>query len=991
MSISNDTNFTTYNTISGTIDILEPIENKVQNIDEKTTNAGTTNFLGVLELNGVPVETGSTPQPWPGDFDVVGSVNATQFKPLGGTTTMFLKGDGSLDLNTYVKTTGDTMTGSLTAPFLIKTGGTNIQYLMGDGSTLTQSATSGNSNFYLYNNTNSTTDTTPVSGEVIINSLANTTATIVYISHVTRDNIDIEVFWKFVNTLTELYLQDQSLSTNYIQYNITSAPTITVGDKIAIPVAVVNSAGTGSTSFGVGHNILVSFFSNNLEVDTRLSTLETKTVNQSSLASTTLFNGQTIIREASGVVIPHSLIINCDDTQGPRIIASDNALVNPKPLELSCSDFNLNCSGYNNIRCAAGQNIALIGNVNNTGYTTTSNALITTGGLSTQFVKGDGTLDSSTYLTSTDPNGLTDTTQRWISSAIGSDTTGNGTISFPYASLDKSLIGAQYPLKVNIRGVFTIGNQTFFGNNSNFQINSNDSYEALQSTLNGDITTSSNMTRLKLNGFTLNNGVNRVLTLNDTLGRHVFSNMAFISSNASPIILATTTTNWVNFIDCDFSGLTGGGLYLENVVSGTICRFYNCGVVNFNNIGIGWTVYISGSTVLVSSSAILGTVIQLPVEQFNAVITTQAAFNAISVDGLYINQVVGLTGLTGATFGCSFQRAGAVKLISLEYNSLPPTINVFNVTTYNTWVKDPNVSGGWVALNQSLYLPLTGGTVSGNLTCPSFITNGGLVSQFVKGNGTLDSTDYLTSPFLWSTSTLTFTQAGTGLVATSGFMSTTGISNIGGSLAAVPQSSASVLLRIFKSASLTSSVADGQKSGYIGTASFPKNYPGGGFNLNFSFGIGDTNTTTTAVTQCFCGVLTTTIIPLFSSVLGPNTTPNILGIGHDVGDTFFHFYMRGTTGGTKVVTTIPCNTPSNGFYNLNIYNAVNTNTAVLTFTNIISNISQIYTVSFSSGSPLNSIINTSLLNPIIIRGMAVGGGVTGSAITHISRIQLSIK
>jgi hypothetical protein len=968
------------------VDNNAELDSKTQNIDLASTVPLNTNFLGVLEINGVPVEAGSTPQPWPGDFDVVGSVNATQFKPLGGIATMFLKGDGSLDLNTYVNKMGDTMSGSLTAPLLIKTGATNIEYLMGDGSTLTQSATSGNSNFYLYDNTNSTTDSTPVSGEVIINSLVNTTATIVYISHVTRDNIDIEVFWKFVNTLTELYLQDQSLSTNYIQYNITSAPTITVGDKIAIPVAVVNSAGTGSTSFGVGHNILVSFFSNNLEVDTRLSTLETKTVNQSSLASTTLFNGQTIIREASGVVIPHSLIINCDDTQGPRIIASDNALVNPKPLELSCSDFNLNCSGYNNIRCAAGQNIALIGNVNNTGYTTTSNALITTGGLSSQFVKGNGTLDSSTYLT-LNP----DTTQRWISSAIGNDTTGTGTLSAPWATIAKGFTtGAQYPLKLNIRGSFAISTLNLVSANSDTQITTTDGYEAQQSTLNGTIQTTGTMTRLKCSGFTFSAPTVSCLIFTDTLGRHVFDNCSFISAAEFPIFVWSSFTNWLNFNNCDFTGLTGGGLTLDPVGSACILRLYNCGVVPIT-IGTGWTVYISGSTTLTSPSAILGTVIQLPVEQFNAVITTQAAFNAISVDGLYINQVVGLTGLTGATFGCSFLRAGAVKLISLGYNSLPPTINVFNVSTYNTWVKNPNVSGGWVTLNQSLYLPLTGGTVSGNLTCPSFITNGGLVSQFVKGNGTLDSTDYLISPFLWSTSTITFTQAGTGLVATSGFMSTTGISNIGGSLAAVAQSSASVLLRIFKSASLTASVADGQKSGYIGTASFPKIYPGGGFNLNFSFGIGDTNTTTTAVTQCFCGVLTTTTIPLFSSVLGPNTTPNILGIGHDLGDTFFSFYMRGTVSGTKIITTIPCNTPSNGFYNLNIYNAVNSNTAVLTFTNIISNISQIYTVSFSSGSPLNSIINTSLLNPIIIRGMAIGGGVTGSAITHISRIQLSIK
>jgi len=162
----------------------------------------------------------------------------------------------------------------------IKNGGSDIQYLMADGSVLTSSANSGNSNFYLYDNTNSAVDTTPVAGEVIINNASNPLATIVYISHITRDTIDVEVFWQFVNQLTDLYIQDQNLSTNYVRYNITGVPTITTGDKIAIPVAYLTSDGTGDTSFGAGHNIMVSYFTNTLETDTRLSALETKTTLQ---------------------------------------------------------------------------------------------------------------------------------------------------------------------------------------------------------------------------------------------------------------------------------------------------------------------------------------------------------------------------------------------------------------------------------------------------------------------------------------------------------------------------------------------------------------------------------------------------------------------------------------------------------------------------------------------------------------------------------------
>ena len=765
-------------------------ESKTQNIDLATTIPLVTNFNGAVEINGVPVAAGSTPQPWPGDFDVVGNVNAAQFKPLGGTTTMFLKGDGSLDTATYltsadlipletktqnitasanstsnagsftsttlVKSGGlateflkadgtvdnstyltsaalttletktqnltatagiTTFAGDLIASNLIKTGATNIEYLMGDGSTLTQSATSGNSNFYLYDNTNSVVDTTPVSGEVIINSLTNTTATIVYISHVTRDNIDVEVFWKFVNTLTELYLQDQSLSTNYVQYNITAAPTITVGDKIAIPVAVVNSAGTGSTSFGSGHNILVSYFTNNLEVDTRISALETKTQNQTATANSTSnagsFTSTTLVK--SGGLATEFLKAN--GTVDSSTYLTSAALTS---LETKTQNLTAIANTTTNAGAFVTGSLAVSNGTSSTLITTTSGTaslpLILP---SIQATTGQILQGSSTGQTSWVASSATDTTQRWISSAIGNDTTGTGTLSAPWATIAKGFTsGAQYPLKLNIRGSFAISTLVLTAANSNTQITTSDGYEAQQSTLTGTIQTSGLMTRLKCSGFTFSAPTVSCLIFDDTQGRHVFDNCSFISASAFPIFVGSTFNNWLNFNNCDFTGLTAGTISLDNIAAPCILRLYNCGVVPIT-IGTGWIVYISGSTTLVSPSIILGTVVQLPVEQFNAVITTQAAFNAISVDGLYINQVVGITGLPGATFGCSFLRSGAVKLISIGYNSLPASINVLNVSVYNTWVKDPNVSGGWIQLNQSLYLPLAGGTVSGMLTLGS--------------------------------------------------------------------------------------------------------------------------------------------------------------------------------------------------------------------------------------------------------------------------------
>lgn len=164
------------------------------------------------------------------------------------------------------------------ATSFIKTGGTNLQYLLADGSTLTQSANSGNSNFYLYDSSTSGS-TTPTAGLITYNNAVQADATTIYISHLTRDGIDIEVFFKQVSTTTDVYIQDQSTSENYIQYNIIATPTITVDSRVTIPVILRQGSGTGLTTFGNNHNVLLAFFTNALEVDTRLSTLETKTQN----------------------------------------------------------------------------------------------------------------------------------------------------------------------------------------------------------------------------------------------------------------------------------------------------------------------------------------------------------------------------------------------------------------------------------------------------------------------------------------------------------------------------------------------------------------------------------------------------------------------------------------------------------------------------------------------------------------------------------------
>ena len=207
-----------------------------------------------------------------------------------------------------------TITANCVANQFIKNGGTAIQYLMGDGSTLTQSATSGNSNFYLYRSIDGVTTPPPLSGNIGYNNTNQSLATIVYISHLTRDNIDIEVFYNQINQLNDLYVQDQNNSVNFIKYNITGVPAPVPNSYIAIPVIMATSGGTGTTSFGANHNVLLAFFSNLTEVDQRLSTLETKTFNQTATAGTTNFSGTVSANTLSKVGGLNTQFLKADGT-----------------------------------------------------------------------------------------------------------------------------------------------------------------------------------------------------------------------------------------------------------------------------------------------------------------------------------------------------------------------------------------------------------------------------------------------------------------------------------------------------------------------------------------------------------------------------------------------------------------------------------------------------------------------------------------------------
>ena len=233
-----------------------------------------------------------------GDTTVSGIINTDTIKvneifdPTGTSTLQFSTTYiGILGANLQTNGNNITQVNDITANRFIVDNGTNIQYLLADGTTITQSANSGNSNFYLYTSIGTSFAPPITAGNVEYNNANQSLATFVYISHLTRDNIDIDIFLQNISTLNILYIQDQNSSLNFIRYDITGTPTIFINNYLQIPVSIITSSGTGSTTFGASHNVLVSFFTNNQEINTRISSVETKTQNQSAVSNTTTFAG----------------------------------------------------------------------------------------------------------------------------------------------------------------------------------------------------------------------------------------------------------------------------------------------------------------------------------------------------------------------------------------------------------------------------------------------------------------------------------------------------------------------------------------------------------------------------------------------------------------------------------------------------------------------------------------------------------------------------
>lgn len=191
--------------------------------------------------------------------------------------------------------------------------------------------------------------------------------------------------------------------------------------------------------------------------------------------------------------------------------------------------------------------------------------------------------------------------------ANGSDITGTGTIDTPYLTIAKACTiaqgnttilfyrSAQTPPSGNI--VVPVDNLLIVGQGVNGNPNC---------TYSGGFSTSGSTTGFGVKDVFVNAGSGICLSFADTSGGHVFDNVRFGSTNATPITAVSGFNGVINFVDCDFS-------LLDNVIN--LPALSGAGIVNFVrckslrlSVNQNWTVNVDSceaSTLTINSGATL--------------------------------------------------------------------------------------------------------------------------------------------------------------------------------------------------------------------------------------------------------------------------------------------------------------------------------------------------------------------------------------------------
>lgn len=118
------------------------------------------------------------------------------------------------------------------------------------------------SNLFLYRANTSITSGYPGDGDLLWNAGTQTSATQINVSHLTDNNVDVDIFLALLTVGEQIVIQGQSSSSDYQTWTISGTPTsVNPGTSTAYwtyPVTLSASGGTGTTNFTSGQTLFLA-------------------------------------------------------------------------------------------------------------------------------------------------------------------------------------------------------------------------------------------------------------------------------------------------------------------------------------------------------------------------------------------------------------------------------------------------------------------------------------------------------------------------------------------------------------------------------------------------------------------------------------------------------------------------------------------------------------------------------------------------------------
>lgn len=260
--------------------------------------------------------------------------------------------------------------------------------------------------------------------------------------------------------------------------------------------------------------------------------------------------------------------------------------------------------------------------------------------------------------------------------------------------------------------------------------------------------------------------------------------------------------------------------------------------------------------------------------------------------------------------------------------------------------------------------------------------SGGTDRQYLKGTGNfeIDTSNYrYTSWGYVQPAVLTVVDCPTSLMT-----------NLGGSLSNFGINSALTAKGYkIRVGSVVPNTSNGSTSGWLGTATLNYILPKAGWYIKIGFSL-DAQTATSTGNRTMIGLFQSTTRPLLDNTITiDSVTTGSMGIIQEKGENFFSFNTRGTTGSTKIITAIPCSTPTNNWYTLEMYNepfSLDIKMILTCQTSTETILSE--TVTFTCGGTNTMPALTSYVH--LQQSMASAGGVNNSALLTLGNITMKL-